>query len=197
MRRTPLAAALTLTALVALTACSGTDPAPAPSPSNPPASSTTAGKPAPAATAQPPAHVSIPSLGVDSDVMRLGLNPDRTVEVPPADKGMTTGWYTGSAVPGEPGAAVLIGHNDTRYGRAVFHDLRKITKGADIAIRDAAGKTTHFEVTARETVSKNAFPTARVYGRTTDRALRLITCDGAFDTNGHPVDNLIVYAKRK
>lgn len=195
--RTPVAAALTLTALAALTACSGVDPAPSASASNPPPSSTAAADPAPTATAEPPAHVSIPSLGVSSDVMRLGLNPDRTVEVPPADKGMTTGWYTGSAVPGEPGAAVLIGHNDTRYGRAVFHDLRKITKGADIAIRDAAGSTTHFEVTARETVSKNAFPTARVYGRTTDRALRLITCDGAFDANGHPVDNLIVYAKRK
>ncbi|MEW2122482.1 class F sortase [Streptomyces sp. NPDC007259] len=192
----PLSAALTLTALATLTGCSGADPAPAPSPSDAPVSSTTAGKPAPKTTAQPPAHVSIPSLGVDSDVMRLGLNPDRTVEVPPADKGMTTGWYTGSAVPGEPGAAVLIGHNDTRFGRAVFHDLRKIAKGADIVVRDSGGKDIHFEVTARETVSKNAFPTARVYGRTTDRALRLITCDGAFDANGHPVDNLIVYAKR-
>ncbi|NEC10197.1 class F sortase, partial [Streptomyces sp. SID7909] len=172
---------------------------PAPQPSKAPASAAAPEGPAPTATAtaEPPAHVSIPSLGVDSDIMRLGLNPDRTVEVPPADKGMTTGWYTGSAVPGEPGAAVLIGHNDTRFGRAVFHDLRKIAKGADIVVRDGSGKDIHFEVTAHETVSKNAFPTARVYGRTTERALRLITCDGAFDAAGHPVDNLIVYAKRK
>ncbi|TXR94725.1 class F sortase, partial [Streptomyces sp. col6] len=35
MRRTPLAAALTLTALAALTACSGTSPAPAKSASTP------------------------------------------------------------------------------------------------------------------------------------------------------------------
>ncbi|MFE7575860.1 class F sortase [Streptomyces sp. NPDC057521] len=194
----PRTAALTLAALAALTGCSGD---PAPQPSKAPASAAAPEAPAPTATAtataEPPAHVSIPSLGVDSDIMRLGLNPDRTVEVPPADKGMTTGWYTGSAVPGEPGAAVLIGHNDTRFGRAVFHDLRKIAKGADIVVRDGSGKDIHFEVTAHETVSKNAFPTARVYGRTTERALRLITCDGAFDTAGHPVDNLIVYAKRK
>lgn len=198
MPRTTLAlsAALTLAALAALSGCSGD---PAPQPSKAPASAAAPEAPAPTATAtaEPPTHVSIPSLGVDSDIMRLGLNPDRTVEVPPADKGMTTGWYTGSAVPGEPGAAVLIGHNDTRFGRAVFHDLRKIAKGADIVVRDGRGKDIHFEVTAHETVSKNAFPTARVYGRTTERALRLITCDGAFDTAGHPVDNLIVYAKRK
>ncbi|MYQ76217.1 MULTISPECIES: class F sortase [unclassified Streptomyces] len=194
----PRTAALTLAALAALTGCSGD---PAPQPSKAPASAAAPEAPAPTATAtataEPPAHVSIPSLGVDSDIMRLGLNPDRTVQVPPADKGMTTGWYTGSAVPGEPGAAVLIGHNDTRFGRAVFHDLRKIAKGADIVVRDGRGKEIHFEVTAHETVSKNAFPTARVYGRTTERALRLITCDGAFDTAGHPVDNLIVYAKRR
>lgn len=165
---------------------------------------TTAGTPDTEATAESPAkpvaqapvHVTIPSLGVDSDIMRLGLNTDGTVEVPPADKGMTVGWYTGGSVPGEPGPAVLIGHNDTRFGRAVFHDLKKIAKGADITVRDEKGTEVHFKVTVRETADKTAFPTARVYGPTDDRALRLITCDGAFDAQGHPVDNLIVYATR-
>ncbi|QIP82983.1 class F sortase [Streptomyces sp. Tu 2975] len=141
-----------------------------------------------------PARVTIASVGVDSALMRLGLNEDGTVQVPPAEKGMTAGWYTGAAVPGEPGPAVIIGHNDTRYGKAVFHDLAKVTKGADIAVRDAAGETAHFTVTAKETVRKNAFPTDKVYGATDDRALRLITCSGRFDSEGHPVDNLIVYA---
>jgi sortase (surface protein transpeptidase) len=141
-----------------------------------------------------PARVTIASIGVDSALMRLGLNEDGTVQVPPAEKGMTAGWYTGAAVPGEPGPAVIIGHNDTRYGKAVFHDLAKVTKGADIAVRDAAGRTAHFTVTAKETVRKDAFPTDKVYGATDDRALRLITCSGRFDSEGHPVDNLIVYA---
>ncbi|MEE1794564.1 class F sortase [Streptomyces sp. BE308] len=141
-----------------------------------------------------PASVSIPSVGVDSTVMRLGLNADGTVEVPPAEQGMTVGWYTGGAVPGQPGAAVLIGHNDTRFGRAVFHDLKKIREGADISVRDKAGKTVHFTVTGTETVDKKAFPTDKVYGSTDGSTLRLITCDGAFDADGHPVDNLIVYA---
>ncbi|MFI8931114.1 class F sortase [Streptomyces sp. NPDC053474] len=146
--------------------------------------------PAPAA----PVHVAIPSIGVRSPLLRLGLNPDRTVEVPPAKKGMTAGWYTGGAVPGQRGAAVIIGHNDTRFGRAVFHDLKKVRVGADIAVRDARGRTVHFRVTATETAAKKAFPTDKVYGTTDARALRLITCDGAYDAQGHPVDNLIVYA---
>ncbi|MER7958227.1 class F sortase [Streptomyces sp. NPDC096030] len=141
-----------------------------------------------------PARVSVPSLGIDSELMRLGLNPDGTVEVPPPDKGMTVGWYTGNARPGEPGAAVIIGHNDTRFGRAVFHDLKRIRKGAAVDVRDSRGDTVRFTVTGTETVGKDAFPTEKVYGATRERALRLITCDGAFDAAGHPVDNLIVYA---
>ncbi|MFD5188573.1 class F sortase [Streptomyces sp. NPDC058357] len=148
----------------------------------------------PAAAA--PVRVGIPSLGIDSELMRLGLNQDGTVEVPPAEKGMTAGWYTGGATPGEPGAAVIIGHNDTRFGKAVFHDLRKIAKGADIAVRNDRGAELHFRVTGTETVSKKAFPTEKVYGAIRARTLRLITCDGSFDAQGHPVDNLIVYATR-
>ncbi|MQS37906.1 class F sortase [Streptomyces katsurahamanus] len=148
-------------------------------------------------TVPAPVRVTIPSIGVDSELMRLGLNKDRTVEVPPAEKGMTAGWYTGAAVPGERGAAVIIGHNDTRHGAAVFHDLRKVGKGAEITVRNAAGGTARFKVTGTETVSKKAFPSQRVYGQPVNgRELRLITCDGEFDKDGHTVDNLIVYAKR-
>ncbi|MFF3958104.1 class F sortase [Streptomyces sp. NPDC001890] len=154
-----------------------------------------AGKPdGPHSSAAVPVSVSIPSLGIRSELMRLGLNQDGTVEVPPAEKGMTAGWYTGGATPGERGAAVIIGHNDTRYGKAVFHDLKKIDKGADITVRNDRGAELHFRVTGTETVSKKAFPTQKVYGATATRTLRLITCDGAFDAQGHPVDNLIVYA---
>ncbi|MFE7037667.1 class F sortase, partial [Streptomyces sp. NPDC057621] len=141
-----------------------------------------------------PAEVAVPSVGITSSLMELGLNPDRTVQVPPAGEGMTAGWYTGGAVPGDIGAAVIIGHNDTRFGEAVFHDLKKIKEGADITVTDKTGKALHFTVTAKESVAKNAFPTEKVYGPTQERALRLITCDGDFDAQGHPIDNLIVYA---
>jgi len=163
-----------------------------------PVTAGTPGTPSPGAPAtQPPAdptRVTIPSIGISTSLMELGLNADGTVEVPPADQGMTAGWYTGGSVPGEAGAAVIIGHNDTRYGTAVFHDLHKVTKGADIAVTNSLGKTTHFTVTSTESVSKQSFPTTKVYGPTQSHALRLITCDGAFDANGHPVNNLIVYA---
>lgn len=141
-----------------------------------------------------PTRVTIPSIGVNSSLMSLGLNSDRSVQVPPPDKGLTAGWYSGGSAPGETGPAVLIGHNNTRYGKAVFHDLEKVKKGADIGVRDAAGKNVHYTVTGTRTVNKNTFPTEKVYGPDPDPVLRLVTCDGALDAAGHPVDNLIVYA---
>ncbi|MFJ8748957.1 class F sortase [Streptomyces sp. NPDC102441] len=187
--RTALSVAAAGLLLAPLTACGAAD---APEQSVRTASRTPPPSEAPKAPA--PTRLTVPSLGIDSELLRLGLNEDGTVEVPPADKGMTAGWYAGGAVPGEPGAAVLIGHNDTRFGKAVFHDLHTIAKGADIAVSDGDGEETHFAVTGTETVSKNAFPSEKVYGATDDRVLRLITCDGDFDADGHPLDNLIVYA---
>ncbi|MEH0422872.1 class F sortase [Streptomyces sp. B21-083] len=191
------ATAVLLPLVTVLTGCSSTpDPtirvAP-PTSAGAPEAERSVTSPAPESPAAP-AKVAIPSVGITSSLMELGLNPDGTVEVPPAEKGMTAGWYTGGAVPGQVGAAVIIGHNDTHLGKAVFHDLKKITKGADITVTDASGKAAHFSVTATESVGKKTFPTEKVYGPTQDRALRLITCDGDFDAQGHPVNNLIVYA---
>ncbi|MEW2574423.1 class F sortase [Streptomyces sp. NPDC047070] len=196
LARARLATLILLTLVTLLTGCSsGPEPTARVAPT---ASAAASGAPKterPAADAPAaPAEVAVPSVGITSSLMELGLNTDRTVQVPPAEEGMTAGWYTGGAVPGDIGAAVIIGHNDTRFGEAVFHDLKKIKEGADITVTDKTGNAVHFTVTATESVAKNAFPTKKVYGPTRERALRLITCDGDFDAQGHPVDNLIVYA---
>ncbi|WP_432022684.1 class F sortase [Streptomyces parvus] len=197
-RRT--AALLTaVAACVALAGCSSAEPsaaaatAPSASARDEAGSGPTARSRADETERSAPTEVTIPSIGVRSTLMELGLNADGTVEVPPAEKGMTAGWYRGGSIPGAPGPAVLIGHNDTRFGRAVFHDLKNIREGAEVLVRDGAGKTLRFTVTGKEAVSKKAFPTEKVYGPTKGSTLRLITCDGEFDAAGHPVDNLIVY----
>ncbi|MEW1721043.1 class F sortase [Streptomyces sp. NPDC093109] len=187
--------------LTLLTGCSSAADTAAPRPSTSASSSaTTVGTPTPTPTPAPsrgaPTEVTIPSIGISGPLMELGLNADGTVEVPPPEKGMTAGWYVGGPAPGEAGPAVIIGHNSTRFGKAVFHGLHKIAKGADITVSNTRGKPVHFTVTDTESVSKGAFPTQKVYGPTDTHALRLITCDGDFDAQGHPLKNLIVYATR-
>ncbi|MEW2579567.1 class F sortase [Streptomyces syringium] len=146
------------------------------------------------ASADEPAGVSIPAIGVRSPLVRLGLNKDETVQAPPHEKRMTAGWYSGGARPGEPGAAVIIGHNDTRDGKAVFHDLGRVGKGTVIDVERGDGKVLHFTVTGTETVDKKAFPKKKVYGKTSERALRLVTCADDRAPDGHAGQSLIVYA---
>jgi sortase (surface protein transpeptidase) len=110
------------------------------------------------------------------------------------------GWFTGNPTPGERGAAVIVGHVDTAYGRAVFYPLGNIQPGADILVDRTDHRAARFRVTSVEVVDKNRFPAERVYGTGRERdpssvpELRVITCGGAFDGQ-HYADNLVVYAE--
>lgn len=135
----------------------------------------------------------IPSIGVSTPLLSLGLNGDRSMEVP-ADFSRA-GWYRYSPVPGDVGPSVIAGHVDSRSGPAVFYRLTELVAGDLVTVRYADGRTAEFAVTTIEQHPKDAFPHQRVYGETTGAELRLITCGGVFDTaRGAHRDNVIVYA---
>ncbi len=139
-----------------------------------------------------PERLVIPSLSLKAPLMQLGLTSSGAVELPPFDKPKTAGWYSGSAVPGDPGASVIIGHVDTKTAPAVFYRLRDLRKGAVVKVSRSDGKVAKYQVDSVQEVPKTDFPTERVY--TTD-GLRLVTCGGVFDRASHQYrDNIIVYA---
>jgi len=137
--------------------------------------------------------VVIPDIGVDAPVVDLGRNPDGTLQVP---DWQDAGWYARGPEAGERGPAVIVGHVDSEAGPAVFYRLDELQPGApiDVDLDDGAGSVRYL-VDRIERFPKDAFPTLDVYGLTPGPELRLITCDGEFDTStGHYVDNLVVYA---
>lgn len=142
-----------------------------------------------------PRAIRIPSLGIASSLVPLGIAADGTAEVPStADQ---AGWFAGGPRPGETGAAVVLGHVDSQDGPGVFARLRDIRPGAPVVIEsgdgDAATEVT-FVVSRIEQVAKDRFPSKAVYGAVPEAALRLVTCGGSFDrTSGHYRDNVIVY----
>ncbi|MCT9928653.1 class F sortase [Planotetraspora sp. A-T 1434] len=139
-----------------------------------------------------PERIDIPTLSLKAPLMKLGLSDQGDVELPPFDKPSTAGWYTGSAVPGDAGASVIIGHVDTKTAPAVFFRLRDLRKGALVKVLRSDGKTAEYRVDSVERVPKDSFPAERVYA---EDGLRLITCGGDFDWTHHQYrDNVIVYA---
>lgn len=184
----------------------------APAASGAPAAPSPAGTAAPAATAAPPAQelpavlgasapatLSIPSIGVQTDLLHLGLEENGSLKVPQdTGNGAPASWYNGSPTPGERGPSVVLGHVNALGGhKGVFADLRKLTPGAEIAVSRTDGSTAVFSVDRGALYSKSEFPTLQVYGNTPGAELRLITCDGYDPATGLFDDNYVVYAKFK
>jgi hypothetical protein len=142
----------------------------------------------------PPARVEIPAIGVSSSLVRLGLNPDRTMEVP--GDFQVAGWFTGGPQPGQLGPAVIAGHVDSRTGPAVFYRLRDLRPGYPIEVTRTDGTRLRFVVEGARSFPKTSFPTDAVFGPTPAAELRLVTCTGTFDrARGSYRDNLVVFAR--
>lgn len=141
-----------------------------------------------------PVRVRIPQIGVDADVIDLGLRDDGTLEVP--SNFAETGWYTGRSVSGEPGPSVVVGHVDSKSGPAVFYHLDDLEAGHTIEIHRSDGSVAFFRVSSSVLVDKDEFPTDQVYGSTDEPTLRLITCGGDFNSSVRSYEgNLIVFAE--
>lgn len=144
-----------------------------------------------------PRSIAIPSIGVQSSLLQLGLNPNRSIQVPPLDEKIShAGWYKYSPTPGQLGPAVILGHVDSaKYGAAIFFKLGALQPGATVDVTLADGKTAVFTVDRVVSYPKSSFPTDAVYGGIDHAGLRLITCGGTFDpAAGSYESNIVAYA---
>lgn len=140
-----------------------------------------------------PATLIIPSIGVRTRLIRLGVTASGALQVPASTA--VAGWYTFSPRPGAIGSSIIAGHIDSRLGPGIFYHLRLLRPGKRIFVRRADGSLAIFRVTAKHMYLKSQFPTEDVYGPAPTPQLRLITCGGTFDpATGHYLSNVIVFA---
>jgi hypothetical protein len=139
--------------------------------------------------------IDVPAIGAHSSLVPLGLNADRTVEVPPVDQPMQAGWYEHSPTPGQTGPSVVLGHVNGGGQDGVFARLHELGPGDEIRIGREDEQVARFVVERTEQLPKTDFPADEVYGDTTAPELRLITCGGSFDETADSYhDNVIVFA---
>lgn len=191
----PTAGALALGLLVGVSAADSPGEPAAPSlPSRP------AAQPVPhtvaALTHVQPVQVDIPAIGVSSHLVDLGLNGDRTLEVP-VDYAKA-GWYARGTYPGDPQGppAIIVGHVDDFTGPAVFARLGELTAGAEIVVIRADNTAAVFRVLDAQRFPKDEFPAEQLYAPVAESELVLITCTGPFDEAARSyLDNLVVRAR--
>ena len=143
-----------------------------------------------------PLSIAIPDIGVSSNLLQLGINPDHTVQVPPLSRNSQAGWYRYSPTPGQLGPSVILGHVDSaEYGPGVFFKLGALRPGNLVDVTRSDHTVGVFRIERVVAYPKNHFPTLEVYGNTDHAALRLITCGGTFDFSTRSYQsNIVAYA---
>jgi LPXTG-site transpeptidase (sortase) family protein len=142
-----------------------------------------------------PVSLTVPLIGVKTNLITLGLAAGGAMQVPSTST--VAGWFTGSPRPGAVGSSIIVGHVDSKSGPGIFFRLPELKKGDDVYVKRSDGTTAEFRVTEVQEYPKDHFPTETVFGPTPDAELRLITCGGTFDSvTGHYLSNIIVYASQ-
>lgn len=158
---------------------------------------TTQAKRAYSVAADMPKYIKINSLNVWARVLRVGV--DKNSEIGTPNNVYDTGWYDGSAKPGQPGAALIDGHvlGPTKGG--IFANLKNIKTGSEIIIVTGDDRELKYSVVATEAVDAATIDVGRLlrpYGDAS-QGLTLITCNGKYNSKSETFNKrFIVYAVR-
>lgn len=138
---------------------------------SPAATPTVAPTPTPRSYA-PAAGMRIPSIGVDSRVVEVGL-VNGEYEVPR----FYVGHYKGTSAPGEPGNGVYTGHVESLDKGQVFARLPTLEVGEEILLYSTDG-VWRYRVLE---IKKVPYDDLSVMEPTPDARVTLITCTGTYD----------------
>lgn len=143
-----------------------------------------------------PRRLTIPSIGVDAEVVPVALEA-RTDEMEVPQEVDIVGWYRfGPALDATAGSAVIAGHiDDAEQGLGAFARLRDVRPGNRLTVLGSDGRTRRYSVVAREVFVKTRVPLDRLFARDGAPRLTLITCGGSFDRSARSYrDNIVVTA---
>ncbi len=144
-----------------------------------PASSATLPLPRPTPAVSNPAHLLIPSIGIDASVENIGVLPNGDLATPTQNPWDDVGWYHLGPHPGQSGSAVIAGHLDRPGGApAVFWNLRDMHPGDIVTVVDERGASLHFRVTQVASYPPDQAPLQEIFANPGGKFLNLITCAG-------------------
>jgi hypothetical protein len=139
-----------------------------------------------------PVLLGIPDLGLMVPIRDIGLEPDGQLEIPDETE---VGWYRLGSSPGRAGATVLAAHVSWNDTVGPFVRLGELEPGALIQADLADGTSRTYTVIERAQYPKLMLPSDRIWTRTGDETLVLITCGGDFNRSiRRYADNIVVYA---
>ena len=141
-----------------------------------------------------PTRIRIDSVDIDAEVVPVGITGN-VIEAP-QDSDMV-GWYKESGKVGENKTAIMDGHYDSKFSKAVFYNLQYLDIGDKIQVYSEKGESLVYIVTALESYAKDNVPKGKIFDNDGTDRLNLITCSGNFDKGENTyLRRLIVYTER-
>jgi len=105
-----------------------------------------------------------------------------------------TGWYTGSALPGTPGASLIDGHISSWTAKGVFYGLNNLQPGDQLQIVRGSGQIITYTVVKKQTYAdtNTDMSTALSPAVAGTPGLNLISCYGKVKPGTNEFDQRIV-----
>ena len=140
-----------------------------------------------------PVGLTIAKIGLKvKGVRSVGLEPDGQLEIPNEKE---IGWYRYGQAPGEIGSTVLAAHVSWNGSLGPFADLATVEPGDRINVQLSDGGSRTYEAVERNQYNKGELPADRIWSRTGNETLVLITCGGEFNPAiKRYYDNIVIYA---
>ncbi|WP_154579574.1 MULTISPECIES: class F sortase [Arthrobacter] len=207
-----LAAAWLTAGALALGACAGGPAAQEPAassaspqtqqsaPSSPTASSPAAGIPIRQASPEAeeaipaPVRVQVEGTGIDLEVVPVGVEDNGAMTIP--DNHVQAGWYRYGPAPGaDAGSSVLAAHVDSQTEVLPIAGLKDVAPGTKVTVTREDGSTVVYRTQQVENIAKRSLDGHRLFDRTGDHLLKLVTCGGQWlDTENDYEDNVVLTA---
>jgi LPXTG-site transpeptidase (sortase) family protein len=132
----------------------------------------------------------IPSINLKAPIAAVGLTLAGNMGV--LNDPTKVGWYKNGAVPGATGSAVIDAHVFQAFAK-----LKNLKLGSSIYVARADGSQLRFVVSEIAVYAYNATePLAKIFNRSDESRLNLITCYGKLTADRSTYDHrLVVYAE--
>lgn len=133
--------------------------------------------------ADQPRAIDIPAIHTSGFIQPVGIDRQNHMAVPTNVN--FAGWYTKSALPGNPGLTIMNGHVIGQYGSAIFRNLKNLHTG-DI-VRIQLGNLTWLRYRVTNKISFDANNNEPLFRKSNSVAseLHLVTCSGTHDKINH------------
>ena len=140
-----------------------------------------------------PVGLTLTKIGLKTKPIRpVGLEPNGELEIPNEKE---IGWYRYGQAPGEIGSTVLAAHVSWNGSLGPFAELATVEPGDRISVQLSDGTDRTYEAVERKQYPKGSLPSDRIWTRSGDETLVLITCGGEFNPAIHRYyDNIVIYA---